>query len=160
VACRLADSLPMLIGFRVLQAVGAAMLQGHSVALITTSAPRHRMRAALGVQAAAEAVGLAIGPTVGRLVGGRCRLALGVGTTADRSGRIGGRYLLPRTRHRNPAASVDWLAWCCSRFSGALLLVVSTAFGACPARWSVCAAVITAVVGSVRVRVVGLRSAR
>jgi len=56
VACGLADSLPMLIGFRVLQAVGAAMLQANSVALITTSAPRHRMRAALGVQAAAQAV--------------------------------------------------------------------------------------------------------
>src|SRR3954452_24167185 len=50
-ACGFADSLPLLVGLRVVQAVGAAMLQANSVALVTTSSPRRSMRAALGVQA-------------------------------------------------------------------------------------------------------------
>ena len=39
-ACGFAPSLGLLIGFRAVQAVGAAMLQANSVALVTTSAPR------------------------------------------------------------------------------------------------------------------------
>ena len=64
-ACGLAPGLGWLVGFRVLQAVGAAMMQANSVALVVTSVPRERMRAALGMQAAAQALGLALGPTVG-----------------------------------------------------------------------------------------------
>jgi MFS family permease len=64
-ACGLAPTLGALVGFRVVQAVGAAMMQANSVALVATSAPRDRMRTALGVQAAAQALGLALGPTVG-----------------------------------------------------------------------------------------------
>ena len=55
----------VLVAFRAVQAAGAAMLQANSVALVTTSAPRRPERAALGVQAAAQALGLALGPTVG-----------------------------------------------------------------------------------------------
>ena len=54
-ACGLASALPALIGLRVAQAAGAAMLQANSVALVATSAPGGRRRAALGVQAAAQA---------------------------------------------------------------------------------------------------------
>src|SRR5205085_6861860 len=64
-ACGLAPGLTWLIAFRVGQAIGAAMLQANSVALVVTSVPRDRMRAALGVQAAAQALGLALGPTLG-----------------------------------------------------------------------------------------------
>ncbi|MGH3673469.1 MAG: MFS transporter, partial [Pseudonocardiaceae bacterium] len=67
-ACGLAPTLGSLIGFRVVQAIGAAMLQANSVALVATSAPAHRMRAALGVKAAAQAIGLALGPTLGGLL--------------------------------------------------------------------------------------------
>ena len=51
-ACGLAPTLSVLIGLRVVQAAGAAMLQANSVALVATSAPAGRRRAALGVQAA------------------------------------------------------------------------------------------------------------
>jgi MFS family permease len=64
-ACGLAPSLPALIALRVLQAVGAAMLQANSVALVATSAPTGRRRAALGIQTAAQALGLALGPVAG-----------------------------------------------------------------------------------------------
>src|ERR1035438_1332174 len=67
-ACGLAPSLGVLVGLRLLQAAGAAMLQANSVALVTTSAPKDRMRFALGVQAGAQSVGLALGPTLGGLL--------------------------------------------------------------------------------------------
>src|SRR6185437_5590617 len=57
-ACALAPSLGALVACRLVQAVGAAMLQANSVALVTTSVPRRHMRLALSVQAAAQAIGL------------------------------------------------------------------------------------------------------
>jgi MFS family permease len=60
-ACGLAPSLLVLVALRVVQAGGAAMLQANSVALVATSAPVGRRRAALGVQAAAQALGLGLG---------------------------------------------------------------------------------------------------
>jgi len=58
----------MLIALRLVQAVGAAMLQANSVALVVSSVPARKRRAALGVQAAAQAVGLASGPVLGGLI--------------------------------------------------------------------------------------------
>jgi EmrB/QacA subfamily drug resistance transporter len=63
--CGLAPDLGLLIGFRVLQAVGAAMLQANSVAIITAAVPRRELGRAIGVQGAAQAVGLSVGPSVG-----------------------------------------------------------------------------------------------
>lgn len=100
VGCALAPNLVTLVGVRVVQGVGAAMLQANSIALVSTSAPRRRLRAALGLQASAQAIGLALGPTLGGLVvqslGWRWVFALNVpiGIAAV----IAGRYLLPRTR--------------------------------------------------------------
>ena len=63
--CGFAPNLPVLIGFRVVQAVGAALLASNSVAIVVTAVgPQERGRA-LGIQAAAQAVGLSIGPVIG-----------------------------------------------------------------------------------------------
>ena len=102
--CALAPSLAALIAARVVQGAGAAMLQANSVALVATSAPRAKLRTALGIQAAAQAIGLALGPTLGGEVvdslGWRWVFALNipVGLIA----LLAGRYLLPRTRDRTP----------------------------------------------------------
>lgn len=66
--CGLAPGLGWLIFFRVLQAVGAAMLQSNSVAIITAAIPRTELGRAIGVQGAAQAVGLSVGPSVGGLL--------------------------------------------------------------------------------------------
>ncbi len=98
--CALAPSLPALVAIRAGQGVGAAMLQANSVAIVSTVAPRERLHFALGLQAAAQAVGLALGPTVGGLlvhtVGWRWVFAVNVpvGIVAIAAGR----FLLPRTR--------------------------------------------------------------
>jgi MFS family permease len=99
-ACGLAPSLGALIALRVVQAAGAALLQANSVALVVTSVPARTRRAALGVQAAAQAVGLASGPVIGGLLvataGWRWVFFLNVpvGVLAV----VAGVYLLPRTR--------------------------------------------------------------
>ena len=110
-ACGLAPSLIALIGFRVLQAVGAAMLQANSVALVVTSAPRERMRTALGVQAAGQALGLALGPTVGGALVTTLgwRWVFGVNVPVGVLALVAGHYLLPRTRVRHHASGrFDW----------------------------------------------------
>jgi EmrB/QacA subfamily drug resistance transporter len=70
--CAVAPSIDALIAFRVLQGLGAAMLQANSVAIIALAVPRERLGRALGVQGAAQALGLAAGPALGGLL-----LALG-----------------------------------------------------------------------------------
>jgi MFS family permease len=108
-ACGFAWSLPALIGLRILQAAGAAMLQANSVALVATSAPAGRRRAALGFQAAAQALGLGLGPVAGgvllSLVGWRWIFFINVpvGVVA----LAAGWFLLPRTRDRAPAEKAD-----------------------------------------------------
>jgi len=119
-ACGLAPSLPALIGLRLVQAVGAAMLQANSVALVTTSAPAGRMRFALGVQAGAQAMGLALGPTLGGLLTATAswRAVYWVNVPVGIAAIVAGRYLLPRTRQFSRQERFD--------LRGTLLLVAST----------------------------------
>jgi MFS family permease len=141
-ACGLAPSLGILIGFRLVQAVGAAMLQANSVALVTTSVPPHRMRLALSIQAAAQAIGLGLGPTLGGLltetVGWRAVywINVPVGIVAV----IAGRLLLPRTRQLSRTDSFDWLgAGLLAAATTALLLALSAVAGLNLPTWAIVA---------------------
>src|SRR5438067_3894934 len=109
VACGLAPGLGWLVGFRVLQAIGAAMLQANSVALVVNSVPRAKMRAAQGVQAAAQALGLALGPAIGGLLVSSAgwRWVFLVNVPVGLVGLAAGRFLLPRTRQRCPLGRFD-----------------------------------------------------
>jgi MFS family permease len=100
VLCGLAPTLGWLIAARVLQGLGAAMLQANSVALIVESLPPRLLPRGLGVQGAAQAVGLALGPAIGGLL-----LALGgwqliflVNLPAGLLGIALAWVLLPRSR--------------------------------------------------------------
>jgi EmrB/QacA subfamily drug resistance transporter len=145
-ACGLAPTLTALIGFRVLQGVGAALLQANSVALVTTSVPANRMRTALGVQAAAQALGLALGPTLGGILVDALgwQWVFGVNVPVGVLGLIAGHYLLPRTRQRTPVTRFDFLGLgllvvACT----ALLLAVSSVSGLALPVWSVVALLVT-----------------
>jgi MFS family permease len=98
--CGLAPSLGWLIGARVLQALGAAMLQANSVALIAQNLPSRSLARGLGVQGAAQAVGLALGPALGGLLlaFGDWRLVFLVNLPAGLLGIVLARTLLPRSR--------------------------------------------------------------
>jgi EmrB/QacA subfamily drug resistance transporter len=60
-----APSLPMLIGARAVQGIGAAMLTSSSPAILTSSFPAAQRGRALGLFTTATYLGLAIGPSVG-----------------------------------------------------------------------------------------------
>jgi EmrB/QacA subfamily drug resistance transporter len=66
--CAAAPTLAFLDAARGLQAIGAAMLQANSVAIIYVVLPRDRLRWGIGIQGAAQALGLALGPAVGGLL--------------------------------------------------------------------------------------------
>ncbi|MGI5501941.1 MFS transporter [Lentzea sp. CA-135723] len=110
VACVYAPGFDALIAARIAQAVGAAMLQANSVALVTTAVAPEKRRKALGVQAAAQATGLAAGPLLGGFLtehyGWQAVFAINVpiGVVA----MVAGHYLLPRTKTARDKGKPSW----------------------------------------------------
>jgi EmrB/QacA subfamily drug resistance transporter len=123
--CGLAPSLGWLIAFRILQAVGAAMLQANSVAIIVVAVPRVSLGKALGIQGAAQAVGLALGPSVGGLLlaAGGWRLIFIVNVPFGVLGVLAGLLLIPRSLHLGDRVPFDWLGL--SMFFPAVVAVLS-----------------------------------
>ncbi|MEU3877469.1 MFS transporter [Streptomyces sp. NPDC029704] len=133
--CALAPTLPVLIALRVVQAAGAALMQANSVALVATSAPPGRLRAALGVQATAQALGLALGPLAGgalvTTLGWRWIFALNVpvGLVAV----VAGHFLLPRTRQRHVTPGFDLRGTALLALATTSALLALSALSAAPA---------------------------
>lgn len=65
ILCGLSINAPMLISFRVLQGIGASMLQGTSAAIITTMIPQKKHTQALGMFAVFISLGPVLGPSIG-----------------------------------------------------------------------------------------------
>lgn len=65
VFCGLASSETMLIAFRAVQALGAAMIASNSPAILTKSFPGSQRGQALGLQATMTYLGLTVGPSLG-----------------------------------------------------------------------------------------------
>jgi EmrB/QacA subfamily drug resistance transporter len=120
-ACGLAPGIVSLVVARVLQGTGAALMQANSVALIRAAVPIGSLGWAIGIQGAAQAVGLAAGPLVGGLLLelGSWRLLFWVVVPAGVIGWVLGVVLLPRSRSLQPRPSVD--------LPGLVLLVLAVA---------------------------------
>jgi EmrB/QacA subfamily drug resistance transporter len=108
--CGTASSLGALNAYRVLQGVGAAMIQANSVAIIVLAVPKARLGRAIGVQGAAQAMGLALGPTLGGLLIalGGWRLIFYVNIPVGLLGTALAWFLIPRSRHLHPKTAFDW----------------------------------------------------
>ncbi|MFB7943927.1 MFS transporter [Kitasatospora phosalacinea] len=145
----LAGNLGVLIACRAVQAVGGAMMQANSVALVARGVPERAMRTALGVQAAAQALGLALGPTLGGLLVAHAswRWAFWVNVPIGALGMLAGWYLLPRTfpdgrpaRTRDREGRFDLAGLLLlAGASTALLLALSAASGLPLPGWAVAA---------------------
>lgn len=114
--CGLAPSLAALIASRVLQGVGATLVQANSVAIIVAAAGPARRGRAIGIQAAAQAVGLSAGPALGGLLISSLdwRWVFFINVPVGLLGSVLGWLLLPETRREGPTPRFDW--------DGALLL--------------------------------------
>ncbi|GGQ59756.1 MFS transporter [Kitasatospora griseola] len=160
----LAGSLTVLVACRAVQAVGGAMMQANSVALVARGVPERAMRTALGIQAAAQALGLALGPTLGGLLVTHAswRWAFWVNVPIGVLGILAGWFLLPRTfpdgRPARPARSARSKD-AGGRFdltgllllagaSTALLLALSAASGLPLPGWAVAALAVLAVLAA------------
>jgi len=115
--CGFAPNLPVLIGFRVLQAVGAALLASNSVAIVVTAAGPEERGRALGLQAAAQAVGLSAGPAIGGLLLDTLdwRWVFWVNVPFGLAGAVIGWFVIPPTESLPKDDRFDW--------KGALLLL-------------------------------------
>jgi len=109
-ACGGAPNLAALDGFRVIQGVGAAMLQANSLAIINLATPRAALARAVGVQGAAQALGLALGPSVGGalIAAGGWRLIFLVNVPVGVVGVVAALAFIPRSRHLRARAPLDW----------------------------------------------------
>jgi EmrB/QacA subfamily drug resistance transporter len=114
--CGFAPDLPTLIAFRVLQGIGAALLTANSIAIVVLAAGPEQRGRALGLQSAAQAIGLGVGPAVGGLIIETLgwHWAFWINVPFGIAGAILGWLLLPQTRHLQGEARFDW--------SGALLI--------------------------------------
>jgi len=117
--CGVAPTLAILIAARVLQAIGAAMLQANSVALIAEAMPPSMLGRGIGVQGSAQALGLAMGPAIGGILLSLAgwRLIFLVNLPAGAIGLALGWFLLPRSRSRRELGAPDGL--------GAVLLALA-----------------------------------
>jgi EmrB/QacA subfamily drug resistance transporter len=107
--CGLAPGLVWLCVFRAVQAIGAAMLQANSLAIIFMAVPQRALGRAVGLQGAAQAIGLALGPSVGGLLvaAGGWRLIFLVNVPLGVLGAIAALVLVPRSRHLQARTAFD-----------------------------------------------------
>ena len=112
--CGFAPNLPVLIAFRVLQAIGAALLSSNSVAIIVTAAGPERRGRALGIQSAAQAVGLSAGPAIGGLLLDTLgwRWVFWINVPVGLAGAVIGWLVLPLTKDLPADSRFDWKGAC------------------------------------------------
>jgi EmrB/QacA subfamily drug resistance transporter len=109
--CGFAPNLPALIACRVLQAIGAALLSSNSVAIIIMAVPPDERGRALGIQSAAQAVGLSAGPTIGGLVMDTLgwQWVFWINVPFGLAGALLAWFVIPLTRQLPRDSRFDWM---------------------------------------------------
>jgi EmrB/QacA subfamily drug resistance transporter len=128
--CGLAPDLAALCGFRALQAIGAAMLQANSLAIIVLVVPNRSLGRAVGLQGAAQAIGLALGPSIGGLLlsAGGWRLIFLVNVPLGIFGAAAAIALVPRSQNLQHRVAFDWRGLALF-FPAVVALLTAVSFG-------------------------------
>ncbi|MFC0038801.1 MFS transporter [Actinomadura rayongensis] len=99
-----------LIGWRVFQGIGGAMLMANSAAILTDAFPAHRRGMAMGVNQVAGIAGSFVGLVAGGLLSEiDWRLVFFVSAPIGIAGTVWAYFSLRDTGRRNPGAKIDWL---------------------------------------------------
>jgi EmrB/QacA subfamily drug resistance transporter len=108
--CGFAPSLPVLIAFRILQGIGAALLTANSVAIVVLATSREERGRGLGLQSAAQAIGLGAGPALGGLILDTLgwQWAFWINVPVGLAGAVIGWFVIPQTRHSGHSGRFDW----------------------------------------------------
>jgi EmrB/QacA subfamily drug resistance transporter len=120
--CGMSPTAAFMITARVIQAVGAGLLQANSVAIITQAFPGNERGKAIGIQGAVQAISMALGPFVGGIliaaVGWRAIFYVNIPIGA--LGTIAALFILPPNAKTKEKEKVDYL--------GAALFAAGLAF--------------------------------
>ncbi len=122
--CGASPSLGFLIAARVLQGIGATMLQANSVAIVTAAVPERVRGKAIGIQGSALAVGLSLGPAIGGLLIGLFgwRSIFYVNVPVGIIGTTLASMILPRDKQLKSNTAELWSKF---DFVGAVIMAVS-----------------------------------
>jgi EmrB/QacA subfamily drug resistance transporter len=114
--CGTVSDLRLLIAFRVLQGIGGALLGANSITILVKAAGPGRRGRAMGLFAAAQAVGISAGPVIGGLLLEKLgwRWIFLVSVPCGLVGVVVGWLALPQTSQSTSSKRFDW--------QGALLL--------------------------------------
>ncbi len=120
--CGLSSSAALLIASRVVQAVGAGLLQANSIALVVQAFPAKERGKAIGIQGAVQAISMALGPFVGGLLISTIswRAIFFLNIPIGVMGIIAGILVLPADERSAAKEKVD--------YSGAILLASGLGF--------------------------------
>lgn len=122
--CGMSPTASFMIVSRVIQAIGAGLLQANSVALITHAFPANERGKAIGIQGAVQAISMSVGPFVGGIlistVGWRAIFYINI--PIGILGTLAALFILPPNQKIQEKEKIDYLgaAFCIrSCFSGA-----------------------------------------
>lgn len=110
-SCGFAESLTSLVAARILQGVGGAMLASNSIAIVLSAVGPTRRARALGYFAAAQAIGLSVGPPIGGVLLSAYgwRWVFLVTVPVGLAATVIGLLVLPRTTEFADTKRFDWL---------------------------------------------------
>jgi EmrB/QacA subfamily drug resistance transporter len=108
--CGFATDLPTLIFFRILQSVGAALLTSNSIAIVVMATGPAEHGRGLGLQSAAQAIGLGAGPAIGGLILDTLgwQWAFWINVPMGLIGILLGWLTLPQTKSSPHTGRFDW----------------------------------------------------
>ncbi len=115
-------SMTWVIGWRVIQSIGAAFLQSNSIAIISANFPGNERGRAIGIQGAVQAIGMSIGPSFGGFIVQNVgwNFAFYINVPVGIIGTILALLILPESRTEGKKEKIDYIG--ASLFTGFLII--------------------------------------
>lgn len=122
--CGLSPTADFMISARIIQAIGAGLLQANSVAIITQAFPARERGKAIGIQGAVQAISMAAGPFIGGILiaGIGWRSIFYVNIPIGILGIVAGLLILPADEKSKEKRKIDFLG--AAFFASGLAFVV------------------------------------